>query len=232
MKLIRYCRVSSDSQTDSYGLPAQHEDCERYAAANGHELVVLGDEVFTGTVEDRPLLNEAMHWLREGAVDGLLIPRLDRLARALTVQEAVLAMIWRLDGRVVAVDQDEVLQDDPDDPMRTALRQVQGVFAQLDRAMLTKRLRSGMRVKAGQGRHATGVYPFGYRAHRTAHRQLDKGPDEVEQPTVDRIIELRAAGESYRSIAARLDLELRRPRYAESWSAMSVRNVWERECVS
>lgn len=232
MKLIRYCRVSSDSQTDSYGLPAQREDCESYAAAHRHELVVLGDEVFTGTVEDRPLLNEAMHWLREGSVDGLLIPRLDRLARRLTVQEAILAMVWRTGGRVIAADDGEVLQDDPDDPMRTAMRQVQGVFAQLDRGMLTKRLRSGMRVKAGQGRHATGVYPFGYRAHRGNGRQVDKGPDEVEQWTVDRIRELRGAGESYRSIAARLDLEHRRPRYAESWSAMSVRNVWERECAS
>jgi hypothetical protein len=33
-----------------------------------------------------------------------------------------------------------VLQDDSNDPMRTALRQVVGVFAELDRRMVVKRL--------------------------------------------------------------------------------------------
>lgn len=229
MKLIRYCRVSSDSQADNYGLPQQHADCRRWAELHQHELVELGDEVFTGTVEERPLLNECLHWLREGAVDGLLIPRLDRLARKLTVQEAILAMVWQLGGRVFDADQDsEILQDDPDDPTRTALRQIQGVFAQLDRSMLTKRMRDGRRLKAAQGRHAAGIYPFGYRGHH-ANRTVDKGPDETEQPTVQRIVELRDDGAPYRSIAAQLDREGRRPRYAKSWSAMAVRNVWERE---
>lgn len=228
MKLIRYCRVSSHSQVDAYGLPAQHKDCAAWAARHGYELVVLGDEVYTGTLADRPLLGEAVHWLREGSVDGLLVPRLDRLARALTVQEAVLAMVWQLGGRVFAADEGEILQDDPDDPMRTAMRQMQGVFAQLERSMLTKRMRAGMRIKAAQGRHATGIYPFGYRGHH-AHRTVDKGPHEDEQPTVARILELRSQGETYRAIAARLDHEGRRPRYAKSWSAMAVRNVWERE---
>lgn len=228
MKLIRYCRVSSHSQADAYGLPAQRKDCADWANRNGHDLVVIGDEVYTGTLADRPLLAEAVHWLRQGSVDGLLVPRLDRLARALTVQEAVLAMVWQLGGHVFAADGGEILQDDPDDPMRTAMRQMQGVFAQLDRSMLTKRMRAGMRIKAAQGRHATGIYPFGYRGHHE-HRTVDKGPHELEQLTVARILELRADGATYREIAARLDQEDRRPRYADSWSAMSVRNVWERE---
>lgn len=228
MKLIQYCRVSSESQTDKYGLPTQRADCRLWAASNGCELVDIGDEVFTGTVQERPLLTEAIHWLREGTVDGLLVPRLDRLARSLTVQEAVLGIVWRLGGRAFAADQGEIVRDDPDDPMRTAMRQMQGVFAELDRAMLTKRLRAGRRAKAEQGRHATGVYPFGYRAHHD-RRSVDKGPDEAEQPTVARVLALRADGLSYRSIAGQLDREGHRPRYAESWSAMSVRNIWKRE---
>ncbi len=42
-------------------------------------------------------------------------------------------MIWRDGGHAFSDDQAEILRDDPDDPMRTALRQMQGVFAQLDR---------------------------------------------------------------------------------------------------
>jgi DNA invertase Pin-like site-specific DNA recombinase len=71
------------------------------------------------------------------------------------------AAIWRDDGHVSAVDQGEVMRDDPDDPMRTAMRQMVGVFAELDRPLVITRLRDGRRAKAAQGGMAVGRYPFG-----------------------------------------------------------------------
>ena len=44
-----------------------------------------------------------------------------------------------------------------------------------------------------------------------------------------RILELRRGGASYRQVAAALDAEGLRPRRAERWSAMAVRNVAVRE---
>jgi len=46
---------------------------------------------------------------------------------------------------------------------------------------------------------------------------------------VARIIELRRAGESYRTIATTLDTEGHLPRRAATWSAMAVRSVAQRE---
>ncbi len=48
--------------------------------------------------------------------------------------------------------------------MRTAVRQVMGVFAELDRKMIAKRPRKGRLAKAAAGRKAVGDYPFGYAA--------------------------------------------------------------------
>jgi len=62
--------------------------------------------------------------VRDGEADGILIPSLNRLARLLTVQEAILAQVWKLGGRVFAADTGEITPDDPDDPMRTAMRQM------------------------------------------------------------------------------------------------------------
>jgi hypothetical protein len=150
--------------------------------------------------------------------------RLDRLARALTVQEAALAVAWRAGGRVFTADAGEVLQDDPDDPMRTALRQVVGVFAELDRRMVVKRLRDGRKAKAADGRKATGAYPYGY-AGAGKGRTRDAAPDPKEQRAVALIAELRGAGRSYREIAAELDAAGLPPRRAAQWSAMAVRNI-------
>ena len=119
-------------------------------------------------------------------------------------------------------DAGEVLRDDPSDPMRTALRQVVGVFAELDRRMVVKRLRDGRAAKAAVGRHAVGQYAYGYGGAGTA-------PRDDEQAAVARIVELRVAGESYRAIAATLDAEGHRPRRAASWSAVAVRAVALRE---
>jgi DNA invertase Pin-like site-specific DNA recombinase len=40
------------------------------------------------------------------------------------------------------------LQRDPDDPIRTAMRQMMGVFAQLERSMIAAQLRHGMAPSA------------------------------------------------------------------------------------
>ncbi len=39
---------------------------------------------------------------------------------------------------VFSADQGEIHEDDPDDPIRTAIRQVMGTFAELDRKTLAK----------------------------------------------------------------------------------------------
>lgn len=231
MELVAYVRVSSESQLDGFGLDVQERAVRSWAKAHGHRVVkVCRDEGRSGALDavDRPGLACALDALADGTAAGLVAARLDRLARALTVQEAVLGAAWRLDGTVFTADTGEVLRDDPDDPMRTAIRQVVGVFAQLDRAMVSKRLRDGRRAKAATGRKAVGTYAFGYRASGKG-RERDAGPDEAEQPVVARIVELRRAGTSYRAIALTLDGEGLRPRRAQSWSAPAVRNIASRE---
>jgi DNA invertase Pin-like site-specific DNA recombinase len=64
--------------------------------------------------------------LADGTAEGLIVARLDRLARSLTVQEATLGLLWRRGATVFSADNGEVHADDPDDPMRTAIRQVMG----------------------------------------------------------------------------------------------------------
>ena len=73
----------------------------------------------------------------------------------------MLALVWQCGVKVFAADTGEVHRDDPDDPMRTAIRQVMGVFSELDHSMVAKRLRDGRLAKAAAGRKAVGDYPFG-----------------------------------------------------------------------
>ena len=186
-----YIRVSTEEQAQhGFGLQAQRE-------AIGRCRQVFADEGVSGTTIERPGLLALLE--RVGPADEVAIPNLNRLARSLTIQEAILGRLWDAGASVWAADTGALERDDPDDPMRTALRQIQGVFAQLDRGMLTKRMREGKAVKAARGGYAGGRPPYGFRAEdgTLVH-------DEAEQAIIRDAHRLRAAGLSLRQVAAEL----------------------------
>ena len=233
MRLVAYLRISSNGQIDGYGFDTQRDDIRRWAKANGHKVIAEFSDVVTGKSDgpDRPGLVEALQLVRRPPeAEGIIVGKLDRLARKVTVQEAILALVWGEHGLVFTAEDGEVREDDDDDPMRTAIRQMRGVFAELDRRTIVKRLRDGRKMKAAEGKHAVGQYAFGYQAVGKG-RDKDAGPRDDEQAAIARIVELRAAGGSYRAIATTLDSEGLKPRRAASWSSMSVRNIAVREGV-
>lgn len=227
MNLIGYLRVSSDSQIDGYGLASQESAVRAWCRNNNHRLVrLVSDLGVSGATDalDRPGLSEVLSALNTGEADGLVVARLDRLARALTVQEATLAVVWRNGCEMFTADTGRVLADDPDDPMLTALRQVVGVFAELDRRMVTKRLRDGRTAKAATGRKSVGSYAYGYVATGKG-RTRDAAPQPNEQDVVRLIVDRRQHGDSFRTIATLLDKSGHAPRRAIKWSAMTVRAI-------
>ena len=232
MDLVAYLRVSTESQIDGFGLDVQERAVRQWAKANGHRIVgVHQDAGISGSkdIADRPGLSTALDMLRPPPrATGLIVAKLDRLARALHIQESVLQVVWRSGGSVFTADAGEVLQDDPDDPMRTFVRQVIGGVAQLERGLITKRMRDGRKAKAESGRHAVGQYRFGQHGEGKG-RERDAADNPAERAALDRIVDLRRAGLSYRDIATTLDSEGLRPRRAACWSAMAVRNIALRE---
>jgi DNA invertase Pin-like site-specific DNA recombinase len=226
MRLVGYVRVSSEGQLDGLGLAVQEQAIKRWARKAGHRLVeVCRDPARSGTIAftDRPGIACVLDALKHGRVEGVVVLNLGRISRLLTDQEAALAIVWRSGGRVFTVESGEVLADDPEDPMRTAMRQMAGVFFQLDRAMIVKRLRDGRRHKAEQGRYAHGRPPFGWRAE--GGELLE---DPTEQAALARIRELRGQGQSLRAIGAALEAEGHHPRRGQHWAPNVLARIIER----
>jgi DNA invertase Pin-like site-specific DNA recombinase len=227
VKLVGYLRVSTNGQVkDGYGLPVQRREIQEWAKRSGHKVDAwYSDEGVSGAKDasEREGLAAALQDVCNGHAEGLVTAKLDRFARSLTVQEAALAHVWRCGGQVFTADQGEILRDDPDDPMRSAMRQMSGVFAQLERAMIVKRLRNGRRYKAGRGGYAHGAPRYGYRAEEGALVS-----DLEEQRSLERMVELRAEGRSLRDIATMLTDEGHKPRRSERWHANSIRQILQR----
>lgn len=223
LRLAAYVRVSTEAQLDGYGLESQIQALTGWANANGHRVVeVFSDQGVSGMTDalDRDGLSSAIEAIETGAADGLLVARMDRLARALTVQEAILAHVWQRRARVFTADGGEVLADDPDDPMRTFLRHVVGSAAQLDRALIVKRLRDGRRIKAEAGGYVAGSPRYGWRAEGG-----ELVEDTAEQAVIGRMAELKANGISMNAIAAALNVDGVPSKRGGIWRADAVARV-------
>jgi DNA invertase Pin-like site-specific DNA recombinase len=183
LRLVMLLRVSTAGQIDGYGLENQEKDCRKWARREGHRIVrVCSDEAITGKA------------------DGLLAPNLDRVARQLTQQEAILSVVWAHGARAFTADRGEHLPDDDDDPMRTFVRQVMGAAAQLERGLIVKRLKGGRRTKAAAGGYAHGAPAYGQKA---VNKEL--ATDATETAVLEQMREWEAEGVSVRGIAARLN---------------------------
>lgn len=224
LRIAIYARVSSNAQAETDTISGQIDDLTKWAGKQGHEIVaVCTDEAVSGKLPavERPGLACILDAVEDGEADAVLVRSLDRLARELTVQEATLALVWKLGGRVLSVT-GEIMADDPDDPMRTAMRQMAGVFAQLDRAQISKRLRDGRRRKAEVGGYVGGAPSFGTRAD-SATRELVA--DDREAQTLDRIKEMRAEGMGYKAIADALNVERIPTKRSGKWHASTVSRI-------
>ena len=225
MKLVAYVRVSTIGQVrEGYGLDAQRADIRAWAKANHHRIMLwCSDEGISGAngVDSRQGLYEALQALQDRRVHGIVFTSLDRLARKMTEQEGVLAEVWRAGGHVFSLgDGGELLEDDPDDPMRTAIRQMRGVFAQLERGLIRQRMAKGRREKKAQGGYVAGSPRFGLMAH-------DKAlvVNEEEAQVITRIRQLRADGLSLRAIARQLEADGVPSKRGEKWHPTTVARV-------
>jgi DNA invertase Pin-like site-specific DNA recombinase len=230
VKLIPYPRVSTDRQADDgTGLELQLDTIRQWAKANGHTLTKpLREEGVSGTkeLEHRPALVEAMEMLKAGKADGIVVYRLDRLARDLILQEQLLREIRRMGADVYTTSTAEAgyLADDPNDPARRLIRQVLGAVGEYERSMIALRLRSARERKALNGGYAGfGSPAFGYRSEAG---ELVRADDE--QRAIKRITALRAAGASLPAIAEALAAEGITSKRGGRWHPTTIARVLQR----
>jgi hypothetical protein len=80
------------------------------------------------------------------------------------------------------------------------MRKMVGVFAELERGMISARTRAGRRLKAEQGGYVGGRPPYGFRAENGS-----LVPDDREQEAIGVAQSLRRSGHSLREIARHLE---------------------------
>lgn len=222
-RAVIYLRTSSAGQVEMEGPKVQEEQCRRYAAANGIEVVAVLHEAATSGVKgrtgsdlnetERPVLAEAAAMVEAGEADCLVIPSLDRLARDWTLGGMLLARLWESGVEVHTAANG--LQD-PTDPYASLMRGMLLVIAQFDRDMVVQRLARARDKKRREGGKACGQYLFG--------ENKDPMLAERERNVLACIRNLHARGVTAQNIARYLN------NLGHEWSTRN-RKPWSRQNV-
>ncbi len=162
MKVIAYCRVSTENQKEEGTIDLQVNSIKEFCNKLGYELVeIFKDEGISGGLENRPALAEMFTFLEEKSkdVEAVIIWKLDRLARDLYIQEHLIKKLESLKIHLISTKEADL---DSDDPMRKAFRQFMGIVSELEKSFITMRLSGGRIQKAKRGQYAGGRVAFGY----------------------------------------------------------------------
>ncbi len=202
---LAYTRVSTEEQAEKRnGLEAQAAAIDAEAERRGWALEHFTDEGKSGRyINDG--LRDALDLLASGQADGLVVAKMDRLARSISNAVNIIAMAKEQKWSLVVLD----LGIDLTTPAGRAMAHMMATFAEFERELIAARIKEGMAAKKRRGESV--------------------GRPRLAKPgVVRRIVMDRKAGLSYQRIAEALGAEgILSPAGCPSWQPSTVRRIYQ-----
>ncbi|WP_034343124.1 recombinase family protein [Deinococcus misasensis] len=158
MKAAIYLRVSSDNQTEKYGLATQEAACRGYAARSGLEVLAVFTDVISGTKETRTGFTELL--ARASEFDVCIVYAVDRLARSVPVAYTLLSALSDVGMQVHSAIEGVLDVVDDAAALNFGLR---AVMADAERRRIVTRMYAGKLAKVRGGQPVIKPAAYGYR---------------------------------------------------------------------
>ena len=144
LKAYSYSRVSGVGQIDGNGFDRQENAIKSFALKSKIEIVHFYREQVSGCKdeEQREVFQLMISDILRNGVRTIIVEGLDRLAREYRIQEQLI--IYLASKGITLIDArtcEDVTLAISSDPMKKAMIQIQGIFAELDKNLLVKKLR-------------------------------------------------------------------------------------------
>lgn len=211
MKIVQYCRVSTDAQGKSgLGIEGQIAQIAAYADQHGAEIIGAYQEIESGKRNDRPELAKALAHARK-AKAVLVIARLDRLGR----DAAFLLALQASPVKIVIADQPHI------DKMMFGIL---AVFAESERDAISKRTKAALKAAAARGVRLGNLPGADLSKARAARSASARAHADNVKPIIDSIE--KAGATTLAEIAAALTARgIKTPSGNDNWSPMQVSRI-------
>jgi len=219
MKAIGYARVSTDKQADrGVSLEAQTEKIRAMVVVHNAELVdIIVDGGESAKSLNRPGMERLLALVDSGAVEAVIVAKLDRLTRSV---KDLCTLLERFERREVTLISVAESLDTGSAAGRLVLN-IMTAVSQWEREAIGERTRDAMNHKRNNGERV-GNIAFGYRLSSDG---VHVEPEPTEQATIAAVAELRSNGMSLRRIAKDLNTRGMRTRKGSEWRLESVARV-------
>lgn len=201
---LGYVRVSTEEQGNSgLGVEAQLAAINRECKHRGWDVEVLSDIGRSGK-QVNPQLRRALDLLQSGQADGLIVAKLDRLARSVRNASAIIDAAQVQGWNLVLIDQSLDLAT----PGGRAMANMLATFAQWEAEMISTRTKDALAARKARG--------------------LDNGrKSAISAGLLRRIVLSRDAGASFTRIARELtDERYLSPTGLTVWHESTVRRAY------
>src|SRR6266851_5036596 len=158
-KAAFYARVSTDAQQKEGTIESQIVELKRQISAAGHVLVKeYIDDGYSGTLLDRPALEQLRQDVKTDLFDAIYFLCPDRIAREVAYQTIIVDEL-RKSGKTIVINGKDYVENPENKLTLTML----GAFAEYERAKIMERMMRGKlhRLRMGQV-VGNGLSPFGY----------------------------------------------------------------------
>tara|TARA_R100001594_G_scaffold31900_2_gene59358 strand:- start:506 stop:1279 length:774 start_codon:yes stop_codon:yes gene_type:complete len=226
MKCIGYVRVSSREQVQGTGLGRQATLIKKFA--KDKKLIlnrIFNEKGISGTLSNRPAFSEMIAYADAHNIKIIIIEDMTRLARELLLQMQLATFIASKEIDLYSANTGEnISRAIYDDPMRKAMVQMQGVFSELERSTLTRRMKAGRDHQRETGkRNGKAIKTF----DRNGKIRIEGTPrlSEKQPKLAKRVIELSKQNLSLYRIAKIVNSEGFRSRKGTPLHGPQIRNI-------
>ena len=226
MNALGYRRVSSRDQINGTGLGRQSTQIKNFARKKKFTLKrIFTEKGISGVVEKRPAFSEMIAYTDAHDIKIIIIEDMTRLARELLLQMQLATFIASKKIDLYSANTGEnISRAIYDDPMRKAMVQMQGVFSELERSTLTRRMKAGRDLQRQTGKRNGKVIKT---VDRKGKIRIEGSPrlSEKQPKLAKRVIELSKQNLSLYRIAKIVNDEGFRSRAGGILHGPQIRNI-------
>jgi site-specific DNA recombinase len=227
-----YVRVSTAEQAKKgISIKNQKMRIRRYAEDNDLKIIeIFEDSGISGSkIKNRPGMRLLIDLINDKKVEAVVSYKLDRLFR--NASDAIITLNWLKEKKVAFHSITEKI--DTTTPLGKFFIGITALYAEMERDVLSERIRDNLKMKKLRGEKTGGHVPYGYNSYIKEYVKRDGKriptyalkENKQEQRRIRKMKKLRNEGLSYRAISDELNRLRYKTKTGKKWTAMTVKRT-------